>query len=472
MYNSLSRRRFLAQSGKLAVGAGLAGTLLDACGGTSNTPAPKGLTVQLRDGKVTIWQAPSASGPAFDKYYLAHDIDPFNATHKNIKVDVVYKPLSTIDQLTQTALSVGRGPDVIFGNGPSTGQQYANAGYLLDLERYVSIFGWDQKILPWALQTGLYHGKLYTMPTSYETMVLYYNQTLFQQHGWSAPQNRNDFESLCAELMGLGITPLMAGSADWHPATEWFVTTFLNHYAGPDALYQALTGTLSWTDPVFVDAITLMKSYFQKGWFGGGVQKYFTNSFAPIETGFANQKYGMNIDGSWAFQELSNYFGQNGNHDVYAWAPIPSFRSGVPSPLFELGVGSVFCINAHAQDPDAAATYLDWLFSTPQRVTQEMADNYTEPYPIHLKEADFPAKLDKRFGQHYLDIATATATGVFGYTTWTFWPPKTDTYVYTAMDKVLAGNMTPAEFCAGHDAIFKQEIAKGLVPSVPKPKGI
>ena len=469
MNNSLSRRRFLQQSGRLAVGAGLAGVLLDACGSTSNTPTPTGSKIQLRDGKVTIWQAPSPSGPSFDKYYLAHDIDPFNALHKNIKVNVVYKPLSTINQLTQTALAVGRGPDVVQADGPSQSQQYASTGYLLDLERYTSIFGWDKKILPWALKTGQYQGKLYSLPTTYQTMVLFYNQTLFQKHGWTAPQNRDEFEAVCTELAGMGITPLMAGNADWHAATEWFVTVFWNHYAGPDALYQALTGTLSWTDPVFVEAIALMQTYFQKGWFGGGVQKYFTNSFAPIETGMANEKYGMNIEGSWGFQELSNYFGKNGNQDVYAWAPVPAFRSGVPYPLFELSVGSIFCINSHAQDPDAVATYLDWLFSTPQRVAQEMADNYTRPLPIHLTEADFPPNMDKRFGQVFLDLATTTATGVFGYTTWAFWPPETDTYVYTSMDKVLAGNMTPAEFCAGHDAIVKQELAKGLVPSIPKP---
>jgi raffinose/stachyose/melibiose transport system substrate-binding protein len=472
MSDSLSRRRFLLQSGKLAVGAGLAGTLLDACGGAGNTPPPTGLKIQLRDGKVTLWISPSTLGPSYDQFYKSHDVDAFNALKKGVTVDVVYKPLATIDQLTQTALAAGRGPDIVPGDGPSTGQRYASTGYLLDMSRYVKIFGWDAKILPWALETGLYKNKLYSLPTSYETMILFYNQTLFQKHGWTAPQNRHEFEAICEELAGNGITPLMAGNADWHPATEWFVTAFWNHYAGPDALYQALTGKLSWTDPVFVDGITLMNNYFQKGWFGGGVQKYFTNSFPPIETGLANEKYGMNIEGTWGFQEMGNYFGQNGKRDTYAWAPIPSLRDGVPYNLYALGVGSISCINAKAQDPDAAATYLDWLFSTPQRITAEMAANYTEPYPIHLTEADFPANLDKRFGQHYLDLASATATGVFGFTTWTFWPPKTDTYIYTNMDKVLVGNMTPAQFCAGHDQVFKEEFAKGLVPALPKPKGI
>lgn len=471
MYGPMSRRRFLTQSGKLALGAGVGGALLDACGSTK-TSVPTGSKIQLRNGKVSVWESPSLSGAAYDKYYLAHDVDPFNASQKAITVSVVYKPLSTIDQLIQTALASGHGPDIVGADGPSQSQQYANVGYVLDLSRYVDIFGWDKQILPWALEVGRYNGKLYSLPTSYETMVLFYNKTLFEKHNWTVPKNRDDFEGLCEEMMGAGITPVMAGSADWHPATEWFVTAFLNHYAGPDALYQALTGKLSWTDPVFVDAITLMNSYFQKGWFGGGVQKYFTNSTSTVEAAFSNEKYGMNIEGSWGFQELSNYFGKNGNEDVYDWAPLPSLRSGVPYNLYELGIGSVSCVSSYAQDPDAAATYLNWLFTTPKRITQEMADNYTEPYPIHLAQADFPTNLDQRFGSHYVDLANATSTGIFGYTTWTYWPPKTDTYVYTDMDKVLAGNITPAQFCAGHETTFKEELSKNLVPFIPKPQGV
>ncbi|MFL5690235.1 MAG: hypothetical protein ACJ795_00360, partial [Ktedonobacteraceae bacterium] len=68
----------------------------------------------------------------------------------------------------------------------------------------------------------------------------------------------------------------------------------------------------------------------------------------------------------------------------------------------------------------------------------------------------------------YLAINEATAKGTFGYTTWTFWPPKSDVITYDSMDKVLAGNMTPAQFCAELDATFKKEFQQGVVPPIPK----
>jgi len=62
---------------------------------------------------------------------------------------------------------------------------------------------------------------------------------------------------MCAELMAGYHHPWWLAARTGHPATEnGFVTTFWNHYGRPDELYQALTGKLSWTDPVFVDAIT------------------------------------------------------------------------------------------------------------------------------------------------------------------------------------------------------------------------
>ena len=36
-------------------------------------------------------------------------------------------------------------------------------------------------------------------------------------------------------------------------------------YAGPDAVYQALTGICPVSDPAFVDSITLLNDYMQKG---------------------------------------------------------------------------------------------------------------------------------------------------------------------------------------------------------------
>ena len=65
--------------------------------------------------------------------------------------------------------------------------------------------------------------------------------------------------------MAAGIQPITAGNAGWRGVNEWFVTMFWNHYSGPDALYQALTGQIPWTDPVFVEPLQILQKWFQNG---------------------------------------------------------------------------------------------------------------------------------------------------------------------------------------------------------------
>jgi raffinose/stachyose/melibiose transport system substrate-binding protein len=113
---------------------------------------------------------------------------------------------------------------------------------------------------------------------------------------------------------------------------------------------------------------------------------------------------------------------------------------------------------------------MDWEFSDPKRVGQEMADVYNEPLPIHLAATDIPANADKRFPLSYVALNQATTQGVFGYTTWTFWPPKSDVWVYQGMEKVLTGDITPAAYLTQLEQIFKEELAKGVVPPIPKGK--
>lgn len=459
MYSSVSRRRFLIQSGTVALGANLAGLLLDACGSSSSS---NGKT----SGTINYWYGLDDAQQR--KYVKAHDIDAFMKAYPDIKVNLSFKPVDGVDRLIQIALPAGKGPDIVPTPGPSYALQYISSNLLLDLDGYAKKYNWNTSMQGWALDAGRINGKLYSLPGSYEAMLLYYNKTLFQQKGWKPPTNRGELEALATECMGNGIIPFMAGSADWRPSTEWFVTVFFNHYAGPDALYQALTGKLAWTDAVFVDAITLMNSYFQKGWFGGGVKQYFTNKTAAQDAAFASGKAAMDIEGSWAFANWPTYFGPSISHTDYDWAPIPPLRDGVPNNLFALGIGNTFSISAKSKVPDLAATYLNWLYTTTQRMTHEMADLNYESLPIKVKATDFPSNIDARFRDHYLAINQATARGVFGYTTWTFWPPKSDVITYDSMDKVLAGDMTPSQFCAELDKTFRQELQQNVVPPIPK----
>lgn len=455
MQRTMTRRGFLSGGGKAVLGAGLAGTLLTACGGESS-----------QGGQVTFW-SPLAGAEA-QEYYRQNVERPFEKSNQGVDLKVTFQNSEDQDRLIRTALQGGQGPDLVQTLGPSIALEYVDAGLFAELDEYAEQGRWQDKMLGWALDTGRFEGKLYSVPTEFETMLLYYNKTLFEDKGWQPPTSREELEDLAAEAQGQGIVPFAAGIGDFPNTMEWYPTMFWNHFSGPDALYQALTGETPWTDPVFVEAIDLFKGYVERGWFGGSVEKFFSNSFDSIHAQLGEGEAAMNMEGSWFLGEIGPFFGEEaGNNNDWDWVSIPPLRNEVPHNIFELGIGATLSINRRSESPDAAAEYITWLFSSPERAAKRIAafpNGFNIPVPLDAE--DFPSSMDERVRRVYVSLTEATDEGNYGYTTWTFWPPKSNVYVYEGMQKVLVGDVTPNEFCAELDRIFKEELRAGEVPPI------
>ena len=275
---------------------------------------------------------------------------------------------------------------------------------------------------------------------------------------------------MAEELQGQGVTPFAAGIGDDPAAIEWFPTVFWNHYSGPDALYQALTGEIPFSDPIFVEAIELFNSYVQRGWFGGSQEKFFSNGFDALHADLGDGKAGTNVEGSWFLSTIADYFEGSGND--WDWAPLPPLRGGVPAELYELGIGSTLSVNARAGDAEGAAAFIDYLVADKKRAAEWMAavpSAFNAPLPF--TESDFPSSMDERVARQLAALSQATNEGNFGYTAWTFWPSKSDLYIQEEMQSVLTGDITAAEFCKGLDEQFTEERKGGAVPKIIKPAG-
>jgi raffinose/stachyose/melibiose transport system substrate-binding protein len=462
MEMAMNRRRFLTMAG--LAGAGLAGTgALAGCGSSGgNTGAAGGAY------NVQFWEAFENSSE--QQYFTSQFVTAYNSTHKNIQVALTVKDIQTLFPTTSTALAAGAGPDIIVADGSSQVVPLAKAGQLLALDSYAEKYGWNDLILPWAFEASKYQGKLWSLPNAYETMLIYFNPATYDKYGWKQPQSLSDLEALMADAAGHGLQPITAGNADWKGANEWFVTMVWNHMAGPDALYQALSGQLKWTDPVFVDAITTLNGWFQKGYIGKSVDDYFTYHFPQCYTLLAQEKAAMYWSGTWELATLPSYFGSKaGNDDTWSWYPTPPLAAGIPQVLYELSIGGTYSVNAKSKNPDAVTEYLAWYFANRSAIALGLKEFGQEPPPVHLTAADFPAGTNPDDSRAYEQLATSSAAGLIGYTTWTFWPPKSDTYIIDEFEKVITGGTTPAAYCAGLQSVFEQELSQGLVPALFKP---
>jgi raffinose/stachyose/melibiose transport system substrate-binding protein len=424
-------------------------------------PAAPGEAAAAEKVTITYWFDPPSGGSEVD-CNVETAINPFNEASDTIFVEAVPQPNAW--DTTRTAVAGGGGPDVLTTPGPSFVFELAKAGQLLPLDDFVESEGWGELFVPWALSLGEVDGVLYSLPNELETLVLYYNKTLFEQNGWEPPTTMEELMALSAQIAEAGIIPFAHTNAEWRPTNEWFVGEFLNHVAGPQKVYDALTGKISWEDPDFVTAINLLNEMQLNGWFMGGLDIYYTVPTADRHAAFASGEAAMNLEGSWFLYDVATLFGEEaGNSNDWDWVPVPSTTGDA---IFTLGIGSTYSINKATEHPEEVAEFLSYYFS-PAVQGELLAKCNSAPAPVRL-EADALTGIDPRAARLYEALGQASDAGNYGYTTWTFWPPKSDVYIYEEIEKVWAGEMTTEEYLAGHQALFTEEREAGDIPPIPE----
>jgi len=391
--------------------------------------------------------------------------DTFNSTNKdNITVEGI--PQANAWDAVRTAVAGGGGPDIVFTPGPSYAYQMAEAGELYPMDDYAKKYGWDQQFQPWALSLGMVKGKLYSIPDEIETMVLFYNKTVFDKNGWKVPTTIDEWFDVMAKAKAAGLIPNAASNSEWQAADEWYLTVFLNEAVGSDNTYKALTGQMKWTDPIFATAIDKLNSAVSSDYWQGGLDKYYTATFDEIESDLGDGKAAMMVSGTWFLPDMNRFFGSTANNtNEWDWAPVPS-KDGTPQ--FDLGIGSTYSINAATKYPDAAAEFLNWMYSSPiqAKIISECGLN---PAPVKLNDSDLSG-LDARRIRLYDQLNEAAAQGRFGYTTWSFWPTMSDSYLYDEIEKVWDGTETTADYLKGLQDTFDGELQAGTVLSIPTRK--
>ncbi|MBF4632721.1 extracellular solute-binding protein [Clavibacter michiganensis subsp. phaseoli] len=418
-------------------------------------------------GDIELW-FPTPADAAQEEILRGIYVDAFEESHPGTNVDLVFSPADALGQKQQTALAAGQGPSLVLTSGPSRLASYAEAGYIGDITSIVNESGLDQKILPWALEAGTVDGKVVALPNSYETLVLFYNKTLFEENNWQPPTDRASLETLAEEMTNKGIVPFAGGNADYRPIIEVTLSALLNQVAGPGYIHDALLGDASWADAPCVDSAQTMVDWFDKGWIAGSSEEYFTKGFAATYADFASGAAGMYISASYDFTQLPTFFGANGNTSEFDWVPLPPLSDDVPANVYPLAVGGTMSVNAQGRDTETAETYMTSLFENVDATWAPVAagvDGAT-PLPLQFDASAVPDSVDPRIVDHYSKVNDASNNDMVGYVSYTSFGGKTEAFVISNVEKLVTGDLTSADFCGQLESASQEDLADGNVPAV------
>ena len=410
---------------------------------------------------VTWWAETNADR---DPVFQAKLVDAFNASQNEIELVMEFK--EGLNDILRTAMLSGEGPDIVETPGPSYVKEYQEAGLLKSMQGYSQQFGWEDKLLPWSYQAGVFDGEFYSAPKTFESMIMLYNKTLFEENGWSVPTTLSEYEATAAKIKAAGMNVFAYGSTGWQPTHEHLAGMYLNSYAGPDNVYKALIGEKEWTDPEFTGAIELLRKHMvDDGYWSGSLENYYALGWDDFHAMFASRGAAMMTIGTWTFGATTSGFADIS--DEWDWAPFPVLRDGGADPSYLLALGTTMSINGSSENPDAAAEVLNFVFSNKEIVLDMAADFQFGEFvvPLYFSEDDIRDSVSPQVRRYLVDFAEATGKGNYGYTTWTFWPADPGVHIWKDMEVVWAGDISVEDYMYDHQKMWDKARKKGqLLP--------
>jgi multiple sugar transport system substrate-binding protein len=228
----------------LAAAALLTALVTAACSGTSpagggsggGSSSSKSLNGNAT-GTVTVWYR-SGFAPLFKQ--LARN---FNASHKNLKVNVV--PVADADYITKLATSIRAGTEPDLASLDDVDSEiFISKNEFLNVTSEVNALPYKDKLSPGALKLATSGGKYYGVPDFADMSVLWYNKTLFSQAGLNPGQPPTTFAQILSDakkIRALGGSNYGFSFAGDCPGCLTF-TLMPNVYAGGDDVLKGQPG--------------------------------------------------------------------------------------------------------------------------------------------------------------------------------------------------------------------------------------
>jgi ABC-type glycerol-3-phosphate transport system substrate-binding protein len=288
-------------------------------------------------------------------------IDAFESKHPNITIEGQQTPFTDYVKSIKLSMASAEPPDIAEYN-PGAMRSLVPAGLIYDLAPYEKLYGWGDgfpasslevlKSNPQATEYGT--GGLYAVPGALSVLGVFYNKSLVQAAGITAPPaSLEQFEQNLAAVAGTRVTPLSVGGLEVGGFHLW---NALNNVLGDGEEYRGWV----YGKPGSTIETESAKTASQKiiDWVGGGYIPASANATADADAqaNFANGKHAYLITGNWAASTIEQAMG-----DKVGFFLLP--KSAATKPTIASGASVAFSVSAKTKHPNEAAAFLDFMRS-------------------------------------------------------------------------------------------------------------
>src|SRR5215468_9764601 len=239
-------------------------------------------------------------------------------------------------------------PDIIAVEPGAYAVDVYTSGNVID---FTKVFADDPEykrgFWPNALELLTINGAVVSVPAVTNTVVVYYNRGLFQQHGLEIPNTLEELKKVGAALNAKGIMPIAypAGQDRNFPIFPYY--TYLGGIKADKLMREADLGLKPWTSPELVAGAEFVEMMAKSGLYAKGPLGIKEPDAIQI---FATGKSAMFWGGQWMRRSIRAALPPNFDLAIF---PFPAVAPGGHRPVLS-SVGITLTVNARSKHPDLA----------------------------------------------------------------------------------------------------------------------
>jgi raffinose/stachyose/melibiose transport system substrate-binding protein len=328
----------------------------------------------------------------------------------------------------RSLISAGDQPDFFLNWIHSLAFPYIKQGLIAPTAAWFAKYGWDKLLYQDATDYVKYKGVPYGVPVSLLGMPFWYRPSVFKKAGVSVPHTFAQFESAMDSISKMGVAPVAVGEIYGWDLMRIF-EYLLEVSVGPTVHDQLINRQTSWNTPGVADAFGLLKKWADNKWLLPGFGGTNPNDADSL---YVAGRAAMDLTGPWEETSVQAAGAPEGDFDVFI-GPTDH------TPLRFSGFTTQWQVSSKlsSQKMDALGEFFNWTLQP------KVQRKY---YAINGATATVDgAPPQFRIGRRILELQST-------HETFTVMDEALGQEVinnlYTIMDSVTKGNMTPTAAAA------------------------